>query len=402
MRVIDGGRTSICNDNLFKRRVRICSSLILLPMQISHISAFVISHETSVADNIRSNKLCRSGIRKCGGNNFRRTAKTNVKEASTHKNAIKFKGDGSILKDRDGGESFALEMASQQLETTMESEKDTHHEAITEDIDDVDSDNFLKRRGFLCAVLTSATTAAATTSSEPANAFDKAYPQTLEFENGDTSINLESIRNTRISVQRNKVEQSRKDLATSPLKLRTKLDVLSSGVWSLALWLLFGSRSNPLVKPLGNLLYDQSNQPKWLEDRNAGLFSPLPLGFTFLLGVVFWAMGIMTDRALLLLSDDSGLVLQLAGVTLIGGGALELGRIASGEKLQTRSDAERDEELAREFDEFASRKLIIGQGGSLHRSEVVKSFRRTFAKYRIENDDYPLSDLEIEKLLREW
>jgi hypothetical protein len=121
------------------------------------------------------------------------------------------------------------------------------------------------------------------------------------------------------------------------------------------------------------------------------------------MGIVFLLLGVFVDRALLLVADgQSSTVLQLAGVSLIGGASLELGRVASGEKMKTREDSERDDTLADEFEEFASKKLIIGQGGSVHRSEVIKSFRRYFAKYRVENDDYPLNDLEIEQLLREW
>ena len=70
--------------------------------------------------------------------------------------------------------------------------------------------------------------------------------------------------------------------------------------------------------------------------------------------------------------------------------------------MLTRDDAERESELQDEFEEFASKRLIVGQGGSLHRSEVTRAFRRYYAKYRIENDEYPLSDLEIERLLRNW
>ena len=104
----------------------------------------------------------------------------------------------------------------------------------------------------------------------------------------------------------------------------------------------------------------------------------------------------------LLAEGESNVVLQLAGVSLIGGASLELGRIASGEKQPTREEGERDQQLVSEFEEFASKKLIAGQGGSVHKSEVINSFRRYFAKYRVENDDYPLVDLEIERLLRRW
>ena len=79
-------------------------------------------------------------------------------------------------------------------------------------------------------------------------------------------------------------------------------------------------------------------------------------------------LGIITDRILLFsTAGDSHIVLQLAGVSLIGGASLELGRIASNEKMQTREDSERDETLANEFEEFATKKLVVGQGGSIHR-----------------------------------
>ena len=93
--------------------------------------------------------------------------------------------------------------------------------------------------------------------------------------------------------------------------------------------------------------------------------------------------------------------LQLAGVLLIGAGALDIGRIASGEKKQTRNDFDRDTMLEEEFNDFALQRLK--PGGNCHRSEVVQAFRRFHAKYRqADNPDYPLNDLEIEQLLRQW
>ena len=140
-----------------------------------------------------------------------------------------------------------------------------------------------------------------------------------------------------------------------------------------------------------------------MKDRNEGLFAPFPLAFTLLMGIVFLILGIVTDRTLLFVAEgDSNVVLQLAGVSLIGGASLELGRIASGEKMKTRDEDNRDEELQNEFEEFAQRRLILGEGGSVHRSEVISAFRRYFGKYRVENDEFPLSDLEIERLLRSW
>ncbi len=239
---------------------------------------------------------------------------------------------------------------------------------------------------------------------QPANAYDKAYPVNLDFTNNDSSINLQSIREQRISVEKAKVQKSKSDLLSQPLAFKDKKDVLGSVAWGGALWLLSGSRSNPIVKPIANALYDTNTRKgAWVKDRNDGLFAPFPAAFSILMGIVFLFLGVVTDRILLFATEgDSNVILQLAGVSLIGGGSLELGRIASGEKMRTREELERDDNLAREFQEFTEKKLIYGKGGSVHRSEVIKSFRRYYGKYRVDNEQYPLNDLEIEQLLRGW
>ncbi len=321
---------------------------------------------------------------------------------------------------------FALMMASyhheqelheqkQQQEKQQQVQDQLNYESINnEDSSSTENDSISlelmtqDRRLFLTslfAATTTTTTAAATTSfSTPANAFEKAYPVNLDFDNDDTSINLQSLRQERIAVQKSQAKQVKSDLVSKPYFLRDEKEVIGSVVWAGALWLLLGSRSNPLVRPLANLLYDENTEGgAWLKDRNDGLFAPLPLAFTLIMGVVFLALGFITDRGLLFLAEgQSTVVLQLAGVSLIGGASLELGRIASGEKMLTREDLDRQIMLADEFEEFATKRLIVGAGGAVHRSEVIRAFRRYFAKYRVENDQYPLSDLEIERLLRTW
>jgi hypothetical protein len=87
------------------------------------------------------------------------------------------------------------------------------------------------------------------------------------------------------------------------------------------------------------------------------------------------------DRLVLLATEgDANVSLQLASVSLIAGGSLELGRIFSGEKNLTRQELDREMMLEREFDEFAEKRLV--KGGNCHRSEVVKAFRRYYAKVR--------------------
>ena len=285
-------------------------------------------------------------------------------------------------------------------------EEDTSSTSLSQDDISFDSSMTQERRLFLASLFaTTTTTAASTTSfSSAANAFEKAYPVNLDFDNDDTSINLQSLRQERIAVQKSQTKQVKSDLASKPYFLRDERELIGSVVWGGALWLLLGSRSNPLVRPLANVLYDENTEDgSWVRDRNEGLFAPLPLAFTLIMGVVFLTLGFITDRGLLFLAEgQSTVVLQLAGVSLIGGAALELGRIASGEKMLTRDDLDRQIMLADEFKEFATKRLIVGEGGAVHRSEVIRAFRRYFSKYRVENEQYPLTDLEIERLLRTW
>jgi hypothetical protein len=99
--------------------------------------------------------------------------------------------------------------------------------------------------------------------------------------------------------------------------------------------------------------------------------------------------------------SGTGTSLQLAAVCLIGGATLELGRVASGEKMLTRVESDRDDLLRKEFQDFADSRLQLG--GTCHRLDVVRAFRRYYGKYRTsDNPEFPLSDVEIEQLLRNW
>mmetsp|Transcript_13328 Transcript_13328/g.20219 ORF Transcript_13328/g.20219 Transcript_13328/m.20219 type:complete len:346 (-) Transcript_13328:426-1463(-) len=255
------------------------------------------------------------------------------------------------------------------------------------------------RRSFLSnAFLISVIGSTLSGSDNKANAFEKTFPSDLEVIDG---LDLEQLKKKKIKQERERTESIKRELEAEPFIFRNGKDILGSISWGFALWLLAGSRSNPLVKPIGNVLYDPE-EDQWLKDRNDGLFSPLPLQFTIQLGCLFVFFGVLADRVLLLLADgDSSVILQLAGVAIIGAATLELGRLASGEKRLTRDDADQMIQLMNEFDEFAASRII--PGGNCHRSEIVKAFRRYYAKYRqADSTEYPLSDLEIERLLRNW
>jgi hypothetical protein len=308
-------------------------------------------------------------------------------------------------------------------------------------------------------------TIAIATTPDPAHAYEQSYPIELRStptdETENSSNSLAKLREERLAAKRAYVESTRREMRDDPLGI----DVLSSSnanfgetiagasTWALALWFATGSRSNPIVTPLANALYgddgdgdgdgedgggdgigatvvdavarlepqrrrpkEQGEQPprrrttsrnQWLADRNDGYFSELPPSFMAMLSAVYIVLGVLVDRAVyfFVADGDADVSLQLGGVCAIGGAFWEVGRLAAKEKPETRTDADRDALLYGEFSEFASRRMIIGAGPSCtcHRSDVISAFRRYNPKYRRADDDmYPLSDVEIERMLRRW
>jgi hypothetical protein len=275
---------------------------------------------------------------------------------------------------------------------------ETNHEDDT--LTKYTNSNIVDRKTAMRLALSSVLAASTGTSPGRANAFDKTFPSDLsEGDEQRKEITLGSRSNT---MQRKQAaEQAKAKMNQNLVNFNVENDFIPAVTWGMALWLLSGSRSNPLATPLANVLYDEKEE-KWLQDRNAGLFASPPLPFLLLLSVVFLILGTVTQFVVLQLAEgDSGVCGQLAGVALIGGGFFEIGRIASGEKRMTRDELDRAVQLKDEFDEFAEKRLILG--GNCHRSDVVKAFRRYHAKYRqADSEDYPLTDLEVEKLLRAW
>lgn len=288
-----------------------------------------------------------------------------------------------------------------------------------------------------------------------AMAYSKIYPTELvEPEAGSLQdgreLDLQRIREKQLQQQLkpgSSLSSRRRDVTSSSVTwFQPLLDWWNAVLWGAVLWLWSGSRSNPIVTPLANLIYDPEEE-EWLRDRNDGLFADLPPAIYVLLTVVFVLAGAVVDLILVSLTQDppttaatgtaaaalgtgGGDRLQsLAGVLLISGAALEVGRLANGQKKPTRMEADRSTQLEQEFEDFANERLQLVSnrsvgGGNVHRSEVVHAFRRYYAKYRIassasvvntektssrftefdtDNDtSIGLSDLEIERLLRAW
>lgn len=253
---------------------------------------------------------------------------------------------------------------------------------------------------------------------QEAAAFDYTYPIELTSpptDMSETSSNsLSKLQQERLTNQRSKVLATQNELSNDPLGIVSSFSsstydglLLVTGIslWTLALWFLSGSRSNPLVNPVANLLYDQDDpNNQWLRDRNSGYFSEYPPQLTLVLGIIFVLFGILVDRSVYFLSDGEGSIpVELGGVSAISGAFWEVGRLASGEKSFTKEESDREVLLLEEFEQFAEKRLILRSNASVHRSEVVKAFRRYNPKYRTAmNEEYPLSDVEIERIVRGW
>jgi len=248
---------------------------------------------------------------------------------------------------------------------------------------------------------TTAGVLSSTISPSPSEAYDVDFPFELTDADDDKTVGLLIGKRSNVQQRKKEAEVAKKVMAQNLATFSAKKDLLPSATWGLALFFAAGSRSTPLATPLANMLYDETNE-KWLQDRNAGLFSDLPLPFLLLLCFLFLIVGTIAQYTLLQLSEgDSVLIGQLAGVSLINAGFFEIGRIANGDKQMNRDEKDRAVLLNDEFDEFAEKRLKMG--GNCHRSDIVKSFRRYYAKYRqVDSKEYPLTDREIEILIRFW
>ena len=110
------------------------------------------------------------------------------------------------------------------------------------------------------------------------------------------------------------------------------------------------------------------------------------------------------DRLTLLsTSGDANVTLQLAGVLLINAGFLELSRIDSGDKNVSREEDELTNTRREEFGEFARVRIeVTGGERSVHKSDVVRSFRRYYGKYRTEEVEGGVTDRDVEGMFAQW
>ena len=345
------------------------------------------------------------------------------------------KDDFALRATRESGDSFESFADDETLsrsvrDISMKAIHDQDETFMTENMAH-DASSIMQRRKFLhnfvasTAALATATAIDASSDQDhnnsipPASAFEYTFPVELtsvplnqDDVEENASNSLSRLQQERLTNKRSKVLATQTELSTDPLgffSLSSTYDgiLLITGIslWTLALWFISGSRSNPLVNPIANILYDvNDSESEWLRERNQGYFSEYPPQLTLVLGMIFICLGVLADRSVYFLADgEVGIPVELGGVAAISGAFWEVGRLAAGEKSSTKEESERDDLVESEFEDFANRRLLTGRSTlSVHRSEVVKAFRRFNPKYRVENDDYPLSDIEIERVVRKW
>lgn len=253
-----------------------------------------------------------------------------------------------------------------------------------------DDMNSKQRRSFLQSLVVVVVVAVpslflTTTTTTPASAYDKTYPLELELDIDATTADTRRQQ----AVQR--IQQQQQQERNAALRIKP----VSATLWATALWFVSGSRSNPVLTSLANVFYD-ANDKEWLRDRNDGLFANVPVVLYVAMLTMFFAAGAVTDTVAQVCAGPA-VSLPWAGVCVVTGAALELGRVASGDKGATRDEMETRERLEREFVEFAHARLVTG--GNCHRQDILKAFRRYYAKYR---SCEGLTDLEIERLIKSW
>ncbi|KAJ1633735.1 hypothetical protein T492DRAFT_978402 [Pavlovales sp. CCMP2436] len=136
---------------------------------------------------------------------------------------------------------------------------------------------------------------------------------------------------------------------------------------------------------------------RWAQDVGDGFSFDLPLPIVVTMGAIFGLFGLVTQRLLLLgLDGSTTFVLSLSGSLAVAAWFFELIR----PQLESREEYDQRQEQLVEFEAFASAQLERAPGASCHESNVVKSFRAFYPKYRASSGK--IDDGEIESMMRRW
>lgn len=188
------------------------------------------------------------------------------------------------------------------------------------------------------------------------------------------------------------------------------VDFTASFLFGIVLWfgvlndLLFAKASRPsdLVLPAMAKLLGYEGQ--WLDDFENGSRGQYPFSVLCFGIPTFFAAGCVVEQAVkvILGENNAGFAVQVGVVGCIWAGVYEIGRLETGDALNTPEIDKEIEVLAGEFDDFAAARLErVSESMSVNQIEVVQSFRRFHSRHR--NVEYGgATDTMIEAQLRRW
>jgi hypothetical protein len=205
-------------------------------------------------------------------------------------------------------------------------------------------------------------------------------------------------------------ELSRANMPLDPVEVLTTLqpqDVIGTALIAFALSVGPGPWLAPLgigtdIRPARRmaLLIAKAagmQEEQWARDAADGFDFELPVPIVVCMVLLFGLLGLITERVLLLALDDSvNFVLSLSGSLAIAAAFFELIR----PRLESRTEFDENERRYEEFEAFASELLTRSPAASCHESDVVRSFRTFYPKYRAASGK--ISDKDIESLMRRW
>ncbi|GMI39502.1 hypothetical protein TeGR_g11706 [Tetraparma gracilis] len=231
----------------------------------------------------------------------------------------------------------------------------------------------------------------------PAPALIPSFAPDLSSSDAFPSVPLDTSRRTSSRLAEQYELRAANAASLSSLLTRPTLPTAASApVLSLSLYLLSGSRSTPLARPLSKLLPPSS---PYRADLAAGYLASPPLPIALLLLAAYALLSLPAAALLLLLSSgDDRTCLQLSVLLLIAAGLLELARVDSRLKPSPRGEAEAAERLREEFWAFAGERLREDAEASCHREDVLRAFRRFHPQYRTGG----VEDLQVERQLADW
>lgn len=138
------------------------------------------------------------------------------------------------------------------------------------------------------------------------------------------------------------------------------------------------------------------SREQWALDVADGFSYELPPPILGLMGLTFALVGLLVERGLLLAIDSKMFVASVGGSLAIAAVFFELIR----PPLESRADHEQRQAEYGEFEQFARAQLERATGASCHETDIVRSFRTFYPKYRAASGK--ISDTDIEGMMRRW